>query len=696
MPAEKLTVGCVVADKYKLEERLGGGGMGDVYRAQHMLAGRTVAIKLLRRDYTGDQDLTRRLFLEAQAVNKIRHPAIVDVLDAGFADDERPYVVMEYLEGASLAQALSRVGRLDLATALAVVLPMLGALDAAHRHGIVHRDLKPENVYLADVDGEVRVKLLDFGIAKVLDTPSDASPRTNTGVIFGTPDYLSPEQASGEVNLDGRSDLFAVGTVLFELLTGRRPFEAQTAIATAYRIVHVQAPTLASAGVSVPPVVQVALDTALAKRPDDRYSTASSFADALAPVVPGGASRRRLLRALLDAAFALQPTQAAPAVGAQPSLSFEPSLPRVVGEKSAEPVVYDLVDTPMPTAPPPEDGPRSDRALASPARVPAAPTMVSNSYVAPAATPPLPVRERMPSRPSFVDTPHTPHTLSSSAAPLPPMRPPMRSEPRLQERPSSPRLSDRQSSPDLSPTPSARASLREPSSVERISSRLSSSPVGTLAWKPRALPAAARRAHTRGTFPRALCKWVERGFGAEGRDQVLGMLQPDLADSYRTDRFNALVWYDLEASDALLEAAAFALMRGDGAQWRRLARDNFERELGSIFRPTHHQSDPMTLLKRVPAAWGRLFDFGTVKMTETTGSDSHRRGPDSSAPSGPVSRIMFRVDGFEAASLALRYVVTGTLEGLLLAPLSGVHVRPLVGEASFTRDFELELVWRKR
>ena len=162
--------------------------MGDVYRAEHVLAGRIVAFKLLRADFAQDQDLTRRFFQEAQAVNRIRHPNIVDVLDAGFSE-EGPYVVMECLDGTSVSAALARIGRLDVATAIAIVLPVLDALDAAHKHGIVHRDLKPENIFVARVGDDVRVKILDFGIAKVLDTgDATARPQTHTGVIFGTPD----------------------------------------------------------------------------------------------------------------------------------------------------------------------------------------------------------------------------------------------------------------------------------------------------------------------------------------------------------------------------------------------------------------------------------------------------------------------------------------------------------------------------
>src|SRR5262245_28262666 len=199
--------GLVIGGKYRLLERIGVGGMSEVYRAENTLIGRVVALKLLHPEQSGDQKLAARLFQEAQSVSRIRHPVIVDVLDAGVGETG-PYIVMEYLEGDSAARVLARRGKLPLPAALATLLPVLQALQAAHDAGVIHRDLKPENVFYAGNEhGEVEVKLLDFGIAKML-WPVGPTPRTSTGVVFGTPDYLSPEQANGESVIDGRSDLF--------------------------------------------------------------------------------------------------------------------------------------------------------------------------------------------------------------------------------------------------------------------------------------------------------------------------------------------------------------------------------------------------------------------------------------------------------------------------------------------------------
>jgi serine/threonine-protein kinase len=644
-------VGTVVAGKYKLLDRLGGGGMGEVYRAEHQYAGRVVALKLLRKDFATDPDLTRRFFQEAQAVNKIRHPNIVDVLDAGLCE-EGPYVVMEILEGASLSTALARAGRFDLTAALAVVLPMLSALEAAHRQGIVHRDLKPENVYLARTDaGAVVVKLVDFGIAKILGS----STNTNTGVVFGTPDYLSPEQASGEGVIDGRSDLFAVGIVLFELLTGKRPFEAPTAVATAYRIVHAAAPRLVALGVTAPARIQEVLDIALAKSQESRFPSAQTFIDMLAPVAPDGAVRRAALLALIDAVTGMAPTMDARQVGA--------SLP--AGEASA-------IESAAPRATPEPSGPpAAHRAVASGA--PIAPTLASNreelarAYVTAApdarekSSPGL--REPVPT--AFGD----PVAASSRSRPATATPTPL---PVRQA--SSPNISTAQ------PRVSSRASPVPP--VPRTSS------VRRVAWTPRQLPTRVRgKCHVRGSVARAANRWIERAFGGARYEELLAALPAELAEMYRADAFNALVWYDLEALDTLLEAATAIVLGGDVATWRILAREHFERDLGPIFRGTTVRAgDPVSVLKRTVPAWSRLYDFANVRVTEASTSGA-----------GSLKRVSLRFDGFDAASLALRHVTLGTADGLVRsAGQTELVARVTLGETSFTRDFEVELAWPPR
>jgi serine/threonine-protein kinase len=248
----------------RLEVRLAGGGAGEVYRARDLRTGGTVAVKLLR-DPRSLGPLERAM--------AVRHPNLVHVLEAGI-DPSGAYVVMEALEGMTLREVLARRGRLDRDSVLAVLLPVLDALHAAHVRHIVHGDLKPENVFLERLDGAAaRVKLLDLG--GVPGGPSHDA-------VFGSAAYLSPEQAAGDA-LDARSDVFGAGLLLFELVTGRPPFEAPGAVATAYKIVHEPAPWVGDAR------LQAVLDVALAKSPADRFASAALLAQALAPLAPGAA-----------------------------------------------------------------------------------------------------------------------------------------------------------------------------------------------------------------------------------------------------------------------------------------------------------------------------------------------------------------------------------------------------------------------
>jgi serine/threonine-protein kinase len=626
--------------------------MGEVFRAEHQYAGREVALKLLRSDFASDPDLTRRFFQEAQAVNKIRHPNIVDVLDAGLSE-EGPYVVMEILEGSSLSAALARVGRFDVSAALAVILPMLHALDSAHRQGIVHRDLKPENVFLSRTPSGIVVKLVDFGIAKVLGS----STNTNTGVVFGTPDYLSPEQASGEGIIDGRSDLFAVGIVLFELLSGMRPFEAPSAVATAYRIVHAPAPRLASVGLTVDERVQEVLDVALAKAQDDRFRSAQSFADMLAPLAPDGATRRAALLAIVDSVTGFEPTMALPPMGEK--------VKKQQDARDAAPLDAKGRAAPTPAAPPSTEVSPVPPPMAPPA--PFAPTLAS-----PRGDLSIPYTIVRPDTPAPVVAHTVREPITSPSARLPPLTPPVRS----------PAASRQASSPQFSTTPPG-----TPKRVAPVASASNRTPTARRSgWSPRLLPPHVRgKCHTRGSVPRAASRWIERVYGAPARDEVLRALPPELANSYQTDAFNALVWYEVEALDTFLEAATALVFGGDATAWRMLAREQFDRDLGPIFRSTAARAaDPESLLKRSVSSWARLYDFANVRVSEPSSSNS-----------GTLKRALVRFDGFDAASLAVRNLTLGTAEGLLKSSACpDVSARVMAGEASFAREFEFELAWR--
>lgn len=301
----ELRAGSVVHGRYRLLERVGGGGMGHVFRAEDATTGRVVAIKLLLRELSNNADVTARLFQEATVLKTIAHPNIVEILSVD-TSEHGPYITMEYLDGASVGSLLSTMGRFDESTVATIMIPLLAALDAAHASGAIHRDLKPENMFVCrERDGFVErgdVHLLDFGIAKLCQVPAEGRPRTRTGIVFGTPDYLSPEQATGEGALDGRSDLFSVGIVMYELLSGRRPFTASTAVATAFRIVHATPPSFESLGLTVSPEMRGVVRKLLAKAPADRPATAREAMQMLLSFGSDSEQRSaRLLRLLSEA-----------------------------------------------------------------------------------------------------------------------------------------------------------------------------------------------------------------------------------------------------------------------------------------------------------------------------------------------------------------------------------------------------------
>ncbi len=278
-------VGEVLASKYRLEAVLGSGGMGEVYRAVNLDVGRAVAIKLLRPELAMSPSVVERFLREARAANLVRHPNVVDVLDVGREANGTPFIVQELLEGEDLAHFIDRRGgKLPLNEVIDILGPVIDAVGEAHAQGVIHRDIKPDNVFLAKVKLTIVPKLLDFGISKV-SAPDQLV--TEIGVMMGTPAYMPPEQVEGTRAADPRSDVWALGVMLFELIAGRMPFEAPTAPALFYAIAHDDAPTLLEVGANVPPSVSQVVARCLRRLPEDRYPSAAELGRDLRHIANG-------------------------------------------------------------------------------------------------------------------------------------------------------------------------------------------------------------------------------------------------------------------------------------------------------------------------------------------------------------------------------------------------------------------------
>jgi len=277
-----LTRGDVIGGKYKLIDPLGEGGMGAVWIAENLsIRGAEVAVKVLHANFARDPDAVRRFRAEAEATVRIGHPSIVRVFDYGQSDDGSPYMVMERLHGESLADRLERDRSLPVAEAVEVVTAVLEALDAAHQREILHRDLKPENIFMAREGDVVRPKILDFGVSKFLGDDAERVRMTRTGALIGTPAYMSPEQARGETAIDLRSDVWAMGVILYELLTGRLPYEAANYNAMMIRIATEGHLPLTEALPDIDPVLASIAERAMARTARERYASARQMREAL-------------------------------------------------------------------------------------------------------------------------------------------------------------------------------------------------------------------------------------------------------------------------------------------------------------------------------------------------------------------------------------------------------------------------------
>ncbi len=273
-------------DKYEVIRRIGEGGMGLVFEAQHTVIEKQVAMKVLREDFSKRPEVVERFRQEAKSASRIGHQNIVDISDFGTTPLGQSYFVMEFLEGEDLANVLAREGTVGMERSLHILIQCCQALGAAHDKGIVHRDMKPENIFLTARGGDPDfVKIVDFGIAKMSDIETPGEPGrklTKTGMIFGTPEYMSPEQAAGKP-LDHRVDVYALGVILFELATGRVPFVGDSFMGILTQHMFEEPPSLREVNpqVKITSELELVISRALAKDPDARYQTMKDLEDAL-------------------------------------------------------------------------------------------------------------------------------------------------------------------------------------------------------------------------------------------------------------------------------------------------------------------------------------------------------------------------------------------------------------------------------
>jgi serine/threonine-protein kinase len=347
--SDRIVIGSLLDGRYRIEAIVGTGGMGRVYRGEHVGIGRAVAVKVLHHDLHRNREAAQRFQREAIASGRLDHPNIVNIYDFGVLPHGACYLVMELLEGETLGERLDREGRIPWREAVAILRGVLLGLRHAHERGVVHRDIKPDNVYLARKDGDLIVKILDFGIAKLRAGSTDDPASTRAGLTVGTPAYLSPEQAVGG-EITPASDLYSASIVMYEMLTGRAPFEDKDPLAMLGAHVSRAVPTLAEAAPDlvadepgadparvVPPALETVMRAGLVKAAAERIRTAQEYLARLegaleAPRPPGRASAGTPLAAVA-AARALGGAAAYGAVQALPGMRA-PASPAAAPDQS--------------------------------------------------------------------------------------------------------------------------------------------------------------------------------------------------------------------------------------------------------------------------------------------------------------------------------------------------------------------------
>jgi serine/threonine protein kinase len=339
-----VTEGQILAGKYRVDKVLGVGGMGVVVAARHVELDEKVAIKFLLPEMLVDGLSVARFQREAKAAVRIKNEHVARVFDVGRLDNGAPYMVMEFLEGSDLSGLLARHGTLPVAQAVDFILQTSVAVADAHALGIIHRDLKPANLFcVRRSDGQLSIKVLDFGISKLAETDGAGMSFTQTSAMMGSPLYMSPEQFRSSKNVDTRTDIWAIGAILFELVTGKPPFTAGSVPELAIKVVTEPAPSAAHVNPAIPPALAAVISTCLERDVERRYRSVAELAVALAPFAPPWA--RPLVdrvAAISEQAISTDARQSRPAgaVGMPARGTSEPWAPSSAESRTAGPVQW--------------------------------------------------------------------------------------------------------------------------------------------------------------------------------------------------------------------------------------------------------------------------------------------------------------------------------------------------------------------
>ncbi|HNN91981.1 MAG TPA: protein kinase [Pseudomonadota bacterium] len=321
--------------QYRVGRPVGAGGIGSVFEATHQQIGRRVAIKVLRAEHARNQETVTRLFNEARAVNRVEHPGLVQIFDCDYLPDGRAYLVMEFLQGETLTQRLTASGgRFGIATALRIAYQLASILAATHSASIVHRDLKPGNIMLVrdpDMQAGERVKLLDFGIAK-LAPEAGSDGLTRPGMVFGTPTYMSPEQCRGSSDVDGRSDVYSLAVILYQMLAGKPPFPGEGVGVVAMHLCE-DPPPIESLVPGLDPATAALVGSMLAKKREDRPSMEQVAVTLKQQSATGSASYPSISQSAIARATATTAPMAGLSGDQSGSLSHPSMLGRMVGQQ---------------------------------------------------------------------------------------------------------------------------------------------------------------------------------------------------------------------------------------------------------------------------------------------------------------------------------------------------------------------------